>query len=668
MRLTTLALCGWAASVGAGLAPVVGPAAEDAPTIERVVVPGGAGGNRLEVDVELLAGAASGLGDLRLVAADGSEVPYLLIGPSRPEPRWIEGRVLPLRRTRFTSGFEVDLGELATVDGIRVDGLGAPFLKRLRLEAGGDRARWTVLDEQATLFDLPTEGLSLLELGFEPGEYRYLRVTWDDRSSARLPLPARVRARRLEGAPPPSPLEAPMPFERRASEPGRTRVLVRLPAAGLPIVAFELAVDAPQVLRPARVTEARLAGSELRPHVLGEAVLRRVVRDELVASRMEVPVRRPREAEVEIEIDDGDNPPLEPMTVSARFEAQPWIYFESPDGAALTARYGAPGLQPPSYDLEVLRSTPGPGALAEAARDARWGPSQPLEAPSRDLPASIGDAVGAGAAIELEGFRTRRAVEPGPVGLNALRLDSAVLARSRRLEDLRIVDVAAVQVPYILESLGEPTVVDLGPLERLPDDAGARQSAYRLTLPYGTLPAARLTLTTPARVFERRVRLVREKARGRRDPPVRVSLDEAVWGNADPEREAPPLRLEVPERAGPELLLVVDEGDNSALEIERPRLYLPSYRLRFIRRDDEPLWLVYGKAGLAAPRYDLALLAPRVLGARVAEVGLSDAEEELPGTPWARRGTALFWGALVVVLLVLLGLLARLLRRAPEEG
>jgi hypothetical protein len=250
--------------------------------------------------------------------------------------------------------------------------------------------------------------------------------------------------------------------------------------------------------------------------------------------------------------------------------------------------------------------------------------------------------------------------------LNALQLDPAVLAGSRSLSDLRIVDGHSVQVPYIQESLGEPTILDLAEPVPVPEQAGERQSAYRLTMPYGTLPAARLTIVTTARVFERRVRLVRLETRNPRDPPVLVTLDEQVWRNTDAGRHAPPLTLRVPPRAGAELLLIVDEGDNSPLQLNTPRLYLPSYRLRFVRRNEEPLWLIYGQDGLGAPRYDLALLAPRVLGARVPEVALSDLEEELPAISASRVGIVVFWCALVLVLIVLFGLVARLLRRGPD--
>ncbi len=648
-------------------APAVGLCSQTEASIERGVEPGGPGGNRLEVDVELLAGAADGLRDLRFFSITGDEVPYLLLEQPRGERKWTVGRILPLSRTRSTSGFEVDLGEPAMVDRIRIEGLPAPFLKRVRLEAGGDRSRWTLLHDEATLFDLPDESLSLLELDFEPGEFRYLRVTWSDRSSGRLPLPRRVEARLLPGPQPPPPLIADLGFEKRASEPGRSRYRVILPAPGLPIAGLELEVGDSRVLRRARVTEARLVGSEIRPHGLGETTLRRVVHDDLVASQMEIVISPPVEDELEIEIDDGDNPPLELKKITARFEPQPWIYFESVDGGELTARYGAVGLRAPHYDLEALRQALGSEMLARDVHAARFGAGRELvvTAPPEEL--AIADAVGGGAKIDLDGFQTRRGVEPGPLGLNALRLDPAVLAGSGNLGDLRIVDDSAVQVPYILETLGEPTIVELDGPAPITDEGGHQQSVYGLTLPFATLPAAVLTIDTTAGVFERRVRLVREEKRNQRDPPVMVTLDEQIWKNLDAGREAPPLSLRVPAHAGSDLMLVIDEGDNSPLQIASPKLYLPTYRLRFIRRSDDELWLMYGRDGLAAPRYDLALLAPRVLGARVPEVGLSEVTEELPTITRGRIGTFVFWGALVLVLVILLGLVARLLRRDPGD-
>ncbi len=118
---------------------------------------------------DLLAGAANDLRDLRFVSAAGEEIPYLLLDQPRADRKWKDGRILPLRRTKSSSGFEVDLGELIRIDRIRIEGLPAPFLKRVRLEAGGDRTRWTLLHEQATLFDLPGRRSAAARTRFRTG-------------------------------------------------------------------------------------------------------------------------------------------------------------------------------------------------------------------------------------------------------------------------------------------------------------------------------------------------------------------------------------------------------------------------------------------------------------------------------------------------------------------
>ena len=105
--------------------------------------------------------------------------------------QFIAGRVLPITATdtpnEKASGFEVDFEKVADIDAIDLDAVPAPFLKRFRLEGSGDRQRWTQLVAEGTAFNLPAEQLAHTRIEFEPGEYRYLRVTWDDTNSARVP-------------------------------------------------------------------------------------------------------------------------------------------------------------------------------------------------------------------------------------------------------------------------------------------------------------------------------------------------------------------------------------------------------------------------------------------------------------------------------------------------
>ena len=642
----------------------------------RAVTPGAAGPNRLSVDGVLLAGSAARTGsallhDLRLVGADGREVPYLLVAPPRSEPAWVRASLLPIPETKSASGFEADLGALRRIDRLRVPGLPAPYLKRLRLEGSGDRARWTVLVAEGTLFDLPEEGLARTEVVFPEGEHRFLRLVWNDARSGRVPLPPLVEARLAGTGGSPEPLREPVAFERRSSEPGRSRFRLKLDAAGLPISAIEVAVASGNVLRDARVLESRLSGGRLVPFELGAATLRRAEREEAAAAEMTIRFAfPPAEAELELVIEDAGNPPLDITSVTALFEGLPWIYFESPDGSPLTARFGADRLPAPRYDLEALHP-----AIARRAgpvpSGATWGARRPATAVAD--PVAAGAGVPSGAALDLAGFRVSRPIPQGPAGLTALRLDAAVLAVSPHLSDVRIAAADGRQVPYLLETLGEPLVLKLAtpqltkdPRPRSGPGEDRRLSFHRLELPFDRLPAARLELQTTARVFTRRVALLRERIGGRPESSgTYPEVTSVTWEAADPERDAPALLLDLPTGEGRELFVSIDDGDNAPVPLVRASLLLPAQRLRFVREEGASLALVYGQAGLAPPRYDLELLAPRLLGAPAIEAALAPATPEA-AEPEKNAGAKVFWAALVGAVVALLVLVARLLRRGPE--
>src|SRR6185503_2108591 len=223
-----------------------------------------------------------------------------------------------------------------------------------------------------------------------------------------------------------------------------------------------------------------------------------------------------------------------------------------------------------------------------------------------------------------------------------------------------------------LERLDAPLTLAL-PLERAPDARDdVAKSRYRVRLPYEGLPESRLVLRTDARVFVRRVTLevepsatqsdARPRGVGREGRRVVAS---AKWVNTDPATPAPALTLDVPALAYAELTLLVDEGDNAPLPIRDASLLLPNYRLRFVRDGRTTLSLLYGRSDVGAPRYDLALVAPRLLGA--------PAEDVVPspeGTPVNVTGitpTIVFWVALGVAVAALLALMVRLLKSGREQ-
>jgi hypothetical protein len=465
------------------------------------------------------------------------------------------------------------------------------------------------------------------------------------------------------------PMTLSLDFEGRRGEPGRSRYRVRLPQAGLPIVALTLEVGGEHVFRTAFVTEARLSGAEAAPAEIGRATLSRGAGPANTPGTLRIPILPPREPELDLVVDDGNNPPLDLKAIAAVFAELPWIYFEAP-GPAAVARYGDAGASAPMYDLEAAR----PSIRIDDVPQASWGEPRPLtEPPPRPREAAT-PPPDPGAPIDLAGFRVERALPAAPEGLAAVALDAHALANSRgpdaRFADVRIVDTAGRQMPYLVERRQEPLLLDLqvqpfAPKSRdLRPDARAQRSTYLVSLPMGNLPPLRLVLETSARVFQRQVQVGVERAPDRRHREA--WFDQAAssgWQHADASTPAPPLTFQIQPGADASLAIVVYEGDNQPLPIAAARALLPSYRLRFYHPGGA-LRLVYGRDDLGIPQYDLALLGARVMGgvAREIEAGAppdSAAPEAAPLiAPW------LFWVGLGIAVVVLLALIARLMWRS----
>jgi hypothetical protein len=655
---------------------------------ERPIITTGTGPQRLAIDASLLGASArfrverqgdtpvamDGLADLRLFDQAGSGVPYLLVQPSTGEREWVTGALLGVAATKKTSGFEVDCGEGEPIDMIRVQGLPAPYLKRLTLEGSGDRSRWTLLVSEGTLFDLPDENLRQDSLGFEAGSYRYVRVTWNDTNTGRVPVPRSVFARRASRMPPPPATTIETTFERRPSEPGISRYRVRLPAGRLPIVALDLEIGGGHVYRRATVTEAQFLANEAVPTLLGSAMLSRITRDGATAAALRVPIVPPTEAEIELAIEDGANPPLDLKHVSTVLAQLPWIYFEAPAGPVL-ARYGNPALQRPVYDLEAVRGAIDLSKLPEA----NWGPARALveDAPVAD-PSPLPNA---GATLDPALFKYSRLIPSQDAGLLALALDVHALTHSRgpalRFADVRLLETSNRQVPYLIERRNEPLSVDLAfkpaasvRAAELKPTGGRQRSVYSLTLPAAAMPESTLVLETSGRVFQRTVRVGIDRGpdRLRRDAWFEVKGG-STWRHADDQTPARPLTLTVSTLPETELLVVVDEGDNAPLPITAARLLLPSYRLRFYYHDPSSLRLAYGRDDLQAPQYDLALLAPRVMGAPAREIAAAPPSSPGPEPQSFVPPARTFWIVVSGAVLVLLVLIARLLRaEQPKIG
>jgi hypothetical protein len=266
-----------------------------------------------------------------------------------------------------------------------------------------------------------------------------------------------------------------------------------------------------------------------------------------------------------------------------------------------------------------------------------------------------------GPPIDRDSFRHSRSLQNSSRGLVVLPLDTDVLAHSHELADIRVVDAASRQVPYVVEHLDKPLKVNLAAPHR--DETELGLSRYRLRLPYETLPnGTRLVITTSRRVFERVVIVARpaDERRGSEESEIA----RAEWRNSDPQVAAESLTFELPLTGIAAIDLILRDGDNAPLPISSIVILIPSYALRF-EHPGTALTLLYGNDTVAAPRYDLSLMTKRILTQPAREIRMSKGSKR--ATEEERLQKNYFWIAIFLAAIILLALFARLIASVVRE-
>jgi hypothetical protein len=143
-----------------------------------------------------------------------------------------------------------------------------------------------------------------------------------------------------------------------------------------------------------------------------------------------------------------------------------------------------------------------------------------------------------------------------------------------------------------------------------------------------------------------------------------LEVESTNWVDLNEGVEAAALELAVPAGTNPNLLLVIEDGDNVPLAKLSCRLQLPGRSLRFFHTGTENLTLYYGSADLGPPSYDLSLLTQEIEQLPSLEFSLGDEKEQSLEPSKVTRQAKWFWGILVLTALSLVALIAKLLRRA----
>ncbi len=331
-------------------------------SVENVTAPGL---YHVEIDPELYRHAhKDGLGDVRIVAPDGKEVPYLVRRvppPQQAEPRAVRfaaADTLPDGAVRAL--FDLGPGGARHTELTLVVDSAGDWTRQARLEASRDGTRFAALVAATWLFRVTVAGRVAVAttLGYPASDARWLRVTLlppadvvvrvVGASAAYVPPEAHPFTRLL---PPQKPQPIPEPGDVRTSQ-----WTIDLGAPGVPIADVALGIDEDAFTRRALLS----AGADRRDLVpIAATLLYRVApaqAGKLAEENVRIGGGGTRRRWLGLTLYDGGAKPLRLRDVSPAYAAEELV-FRAPAAGAY-ALYVGGDLPAPSYPLaaELARS------------------------------------------------------------------------------------------------------------------------------------------------------------------------------------------------------------------------------------------------------------------------------------------------------------------------
>ncbi len=599
------------------------------------------------------------LEDLRLADSSGNEVPFLIERPA-PEPAPVRAArsFKPVLRGAATV-LEIETGTDVPINAVTLETPERDFIKAVRIEGSQDEQRFTAIADGIPIFR--QSGASELTVRFPSGIWTRLRLTLDDQRSP----PAAFTGARLHAA---EALAAPaepvaVKVKSREELDTDTRLVLDLGAANLTLARIDF--ETPEVLfqREIEVRVPELVGEGIREaevargfiYALGAGNLTQVRKTTLPLDR------QVRSRELILVIRNLDSPPLIISALHAT-RRPVFLLFRARQADPHFLYAGNSQCPAPRYDLSGL------AAQLKNAQTATLAPGLVAPNPEYHPPETLPGLRETGASLDTHPWRFRKAVQSVRPGPQQVELDLDVLAHARPdLGDLRLVRDGK-QVPYLIERTMLTRV--LAPVTTPASDPKQPQlSRWKLTLPLPNLPVTRLECRPRATLFQRIVRLWEEVPddRGGRFPR---ELGSADWKRTTDSKNFLTINLTGSPQTDT-LCLETDNGDNLPIDLDNFRLTYPVTRLVFKTAQSPTLY--YGNPSVSAPRYDLSLVATKLLWADKAVATLGT-EEVLKTAAWTEgdlltgvRGW-LFWGILALVVAGLIIVIVRLLPKPPAAG
>lgn len=595
--------------------------------------------------------------DLRVIDPTGRELALLLDRPPVPTAREARASAFEDRVEGTNTQITVTTGTREPLTAILLETPSRYFLKGVQLEVSDDGSAWAVVDRGIPVFR--EWGAEKLDLPLGGRSAAYVRLTLSDDRTA--PVPFSGARLRLEPGPAPAPVPVGATLAARDEFAGETVLTIALDGRHEPLTTLGIETGDPLFMRRVTVGVREVRDGLPDERVIASGVIYRVSVDGAPArSQVEIPLSFvPYTRELLVHIHNGDSPPLGVSAV--RLKRYPVsLLFMAPAPGAYTLLLGNSQAGPARYDLAGLAgdlrgaraTTVVPGDL-EAMPDYH----ERTELGTPPLP----DVPLAGAPLDSRDWRYRRTVEVSGTAVQELELDADALAHSRPdFGDIRLMRDGN-QIPYVLERPDLSRSLELS-ADSAPDPKRPRVSRWAVRLPRAGMPLRSVVLSSTTSLFQRLIRLY-ENVPTPQGTSYEHTLASDLWVRR-PEAGMGDARVfGTPERMSTDTLWIeTDNGDNPPISLGTVRCNIPVARLVFKVAESDGITLVYGNPAIAAPRYDLSLVAARLLTASRSEAHLGAVAAGSTGNPFGGlKGGLVFWSALALVVVSLLLVVAKLL-------
>ncbi len=652
------------------------------PQRARITTTGG-GLCRLEVPPEVIGRCRADLADVRILGADGREVPYIVDSPelagtytkvhygAPPEVINAErsSEALDDRVTAYRELYELALPRLpADVPAwdLVFSVSRAEFVSRIDVVAIRPGGEQSAIITGGSVFRLPSAGAEKLRLTIPTRDAMRLVITIESQDQGYLQPRFSVESSRL--LPVHSASKVELEIAEQRSILNTTEIVIDRPRG---LVPRRLAITTTTDTFHRRITVWD-EGPGADPEPLAVSLVLRVAAVAPVEV-LEIPLRTPRGDRLRLVIENQDSPPLEDVAFEALMP-RPVLVFSLPKGPpSATLYFGGGRARRPRYDLAALdpqRLLPASGETAQQvlamldparARKATLGQIEPN--PDYDPSPALAFAMHPGAPIDARLWSHRRTleIEPSTEGLSRLGLLPADLATLQQdLADLRIVDGKGRQWAYLRQGKAHSVAVPIVIAKYRQDK---KTSHYELEAPDGAVILDRIDIEAEAPYFDRDFVL---HGRLEDDSTHDLARGRLVRRAGDPR----PTTITLKPMRVVGLEIEIEDGDDAPLAFRRieGRTTVPDIYLAATTGTYD---LLLGYPNAEPPVYELERVRSTILAVPASRAVIGGLEPN-PSFSSARRLSGagatqklLLWGVLGLAVIILVVLT---LRAARQEG